>query len=278
MAIITFYTPGKGEAGNTISTVCFATYLGIAENKKNLLIPTGINDNSMENALWPPKKERRSGLFGPNVVGVSQNGMEELNRIIKSNKLSPELIQNYTKVALKGRLELLCGYKGTVDQYKEGQKDFIEVINLAGKSYDNVIVDLDKDLDVQTQSQILDLSDVIVALTTQRADNVKKLAEDIEKGNFTKSKNAIIALGKYDNSTRYNIKNLTRSFLKKYGLVNAIPYNSLVFEAIQEGRIIDLFLQFKNLKIEDDNTFFTGELKRLKESIEKKNREVHMRM
>ena len=274
MAAITFYTAGKEQTGNTVATICFATYLGITHNKKNLLIATGMNEETISSSFWPPRKEKKSGLFGPNLNSVSQNGIEELNRIIKSGKLTPELIQNYTKIALKGRLEILTGYKGEEGLYKTMQKDYPQVVNLAKKAYENVIIDLDRDLDIEVQKQILDSSDVVVALTTQKMDNVKKMAEDIEKGDFPKSKAAIITLGRYDSQSRYNAKNLTRSFLKKSDLVNTIPYNTLVFEATQEGKIIDLFLQFKKLKIQDENTFFMDEMERLRVAIEKKDREM----
>ena len=37
MAVIAFYTNGKEQAGNTISALSLATYIGIEHNKRTLL-------------------------------------------------------------------------------------------------------------------------------------------------------------------------------------------------------------------------------------------------
>ena len=279
MAVITFYTEGKEETGNTVSTVAYATYYSIVESYKSLLISTGLNDNTMDTSLWPTRKEKKSGLFGPNMNLLSQSGMEELNRIIQSNKLSPEMITNYTKVALRDRLELLSGYRGGDEQYKEAQKDYIKVIDLAKSAYDNVIVDLDKGLEMQTKKEILDISDVVIALCTQKFENFEKLFNSInDESGLLKKKNTIIVFGKYNNKTRYNAKNITRNFLKRSETIGIIPYNTLLFEAVQEGKIIDLFLDFRKLKIEDENSFFMNEMKKLKDTIHDKVMQIQMGM
>lgn len=279
MAVITFYTEGKEETGNTVSTVAYATYYSIVESYKSLLISTGLNDNTMDTSLWPTRKEKKSGLFGPNMNLLSQSGMEELNRIIQSNKLSPEMITNYTKVALRDRLELLSGYRGGDEQYKEAQKDYIKVIDLAKSAYDNVIVDLDNGLEMQTKKEILDISDVVIALCTQKFENFEKLFNSInDESGLLKKKNTIIVFGKYNNKTRYNAKNITRNFLKRSETIGIIPYNTLLFEAVQEGKIIDLFLDFRKLKIEDENSFFMNEMKKLKDTIHDKVMQIQMGM
>ena len=43
-----------------------------------------------------------------------------------------------------------------------------------------------------------------------------------------------------------------------------------MFEAIQEEKIIDLFLKLMSLKGKDENTFFVEELKRLSDDIDQK--------
>lgn len=277
MSVITFYTSCKEETGNTVSALAYGTYLGITENKKTLLISTGLNDNTMAESLWPVQRKKMSGLFGPNTNLISQNGMEDLDRMARSNRLSPEVMPNYTRVALKGRLELLNGYKGSQDQYQEVQKQYAQIITFAAKAYDTVIIDLDRCLDLQTKIQIINASDIVVALTTQKAENVKKLSESIAKAELLRHDNSIIAIGKYDDKTKYNAKNISRSILRQTEIVNTIPYNSLIFEATQEGKIIDVFWKFLNLKIKDENTFFIEELKRLEDTIEKKLKELQMR-
>ena len=173
MAVITFYPCCNKETGNTVAATTFATYIGIKKNKRTLLISTGLNDTTVKESLWVVEQKKRSGLFGPNTTSMAQNGMEELDRIIRSNRFTPEIITNYTRVALRERLEALMGYVGKEEQYIEIQKDYPQIVSLASKAYENVIVDMDRDLDIQTQIGILNASDVIVATVPQRISDIQ---------------------------------------------------------------------------------------------------------
>lgn len=274
MAIITFHTYPDEETGNAVSAIAVATYLGITKNKKNLLISTSFNDDTVREAFWGQQTKKRSGLFGPNTNIMSENGIEGLYRIIRSNKISPNIITDYTKVALTSRLEILLGYKGIEDQYKEIQNQYPQIINLASKFYNNVIIAIDQKINTKTKNEILELADVNVEMTTQKNASVRTTAQAIsEKDEFNKIK-SLITLGKYDERSKYNIKNISRNVLKQKRSINSIPYNTLLFEAVQEGQIIDMLLRFLNLKGKDENTFFIEELKRLTEDIEMKDIEV----
>ena len=70
--------------------------------------------------------------------------------------------------------------------------------------------------------------------------------------------------------TKYNVKYITRNLLKRRDLINTVPYNNLFFEASQEGKVIDLFLNLMRVKEKDDNYKFVQELKRLYETVKMK--------
>ena len=70
--------------------------------------------------------------------------------------------------------------------------------------------------------------------------------------------------------TKYNAKNITRNLLRRKDIINTIPYNTLFFEATQEGTVIDLFLNFMRIKEKDENYKFVEELKSLNETIKGK--------
>ena len=270
MAIITFYTDGKDQTGNTTSAMALATYLGIVHNKKTLLISTSFNDNQLKEALWQNQNKKKSGLFGPNNSSVNDNGIEGLDRIMRSNKISPDIITDYAKVALKNRLEILFGYHGDKKQYEEIQTRYTQLLMLASQSYNNVVVDLDNELNPKTKTDILEVSDIVIAMTTQRAENITDISEKINGGTVFKKVNSIMTIGNYDANSKYNIKNISRNLLKQKNFINTIPHNTILFEAMQEGQVIDIFIKFLGLKIKDENTFFIDEIKRLNESIEEK--------
>ena len=271
MAIITFYTYGKEQAGNTAAAISFATYLGITKNKKTLLISTSYNSDEVKRAFWENKSGKKQGLFAPNAdSAMTDNGIEGLDRIIRSNRITPEQITDYTKVVLKDRLEILMGYNGIEETYKEIQKQYPQIETLASKYYDNVIIDLSKQLDEGVQSDILYSSDIVVAITPQKVDNIHNVLELLQVNTKLRKNNTLLALGRYDEESKYNSKNISRNLLKIKKEINTIPYNTLIFEAMQEGRIIDEFLRFLNLKTRDENTMFLEEMKRLNEDIEER--------
>lgn len=274
MAVISFYTCGRDQAGNTTSAMALATFLGIEKNKKTLLISTSLNNDEVKKAFWPTKNKKRSGLFGPNTAAVSDNGIEGLDRIIRSNKISPDIITDYTKVVLKNRLEILFGYKGSQEQYQMIQKNYLQIVNIASKYYNTVILDIDKDLDLKTKLELLNVSDVTIAMTTQKLENIEDSLRIIEQGTALRKVNTMLVLGKYDDRSKYNIKNISRNYLRQKDFINSVPYNTGLFEATQEGQIVDLFLKYLNLKGRDENTFFVDEIKRLNDSIDKKIVEI----
>ena len=273
MSVIAFYTNGKDQTGNTVSAISLATYTGIVQNKRTLFISTSLNNNEIKKALWPTPKTKKIGLLGMSAeiqTGVNDNGIEGLDRVIRSNRISPDIITDYTKVALKGRLDIMLGYNGSEEQYKEIQQQYIKIITLAREVYDTVIIDIDKELEAKTKLEILNAVDIIIAMTTQKLDNINKLIRTIAEGVAFKKSNTIITLGRYDEKSKYNAKNISRNILKSKEIVNTVPYNTVLFEDIQEGKLIDMFLKFLDLNSRDENTFFIEEIKRLKENIEKK--------
>ena len=181
MAVIAFYTSCKEQTGNTVSAISLATYMGIVQNKRTLFISTSLNNNEIKTALWPKQAKKKLGLFDSdiNATNVNENGIEGLDRIIRSNKISPNIITDYTKVALTGRLEILQGYNGSEEKYKEIQKQYLQIITFAKQIYENVIIDIDRELENKNKFEILNASDIVVAMTTQKTENVEKLVKTI---------------------------------------------------------------------------------------------------
>lgn len=274
MAVIAFYTGDREQTGNTIAAMTYATYLGIVRNKRILFISTDLNDNSIRKAVWESQNKKRSGLFGPNTTVMSDNGIEGLDRVIRSNKISPDIITDYTKVALTNRLEFLLGYNGTEDQYKEIQKQYVQIVNMAAKCYDTVIVDVDRKLDIKTQNEILNASNIVIGMTTQKIDDINHLIKRMNEGVALKKEKTLITIGRYDDKSKYNAKNISRSVLKQKNIVNTIPYNTVLFESVQEGKLIDMLIRFLGLKSKDENTFFIDEMRRLEESIDVRIKEL----
>ena len=270
MAIVTFWNGTNEQCGTTSGAIALATQVAIEHNIKVLLISTSFNDRLIKDSFWKEKKKSTFGFISNNNSALDNNGIEGLDRIIRSNKVSPEIIKDYTHVVLTGRLEVLLGLEDSQGQYDLIKERYSQIISLAGKYYDLVIVDLDNKVGQQTVVDILKASDIVVSTVSQRAKKIEKLQEMINKREILKKENTIITLGRYMEDTKYNMKNISRNLLKIKDLVNTIPYNNLFFEATQEAMVIDLLLNLTKVKERDTNYFFVQEIKRLYETIQLK--------
>ena len=270
MAIITVWNGTKEQCGNTLTSVALATQTAIDHNIKVLLISTSLNDRVLKECFWKEKAKKQNpamlgGIMMP-PMGIEKSGVEGLDRIIRSNKMSPDIITDYTRIVLKDRLEVLLGMEGNAAEYDTMKQRYSQIINFANKYYDMVIVDLDKRLGIN-QQEILKKSDVVVAVIPQRVSEINTITEYLKKGNMLKPDNTVITIGKYMEDTKYNIKNITRSILKRKEMVNAIPYNKLFFEASQEGKVIDLFLNLMRITEKDANYDFVTKIKDLIQEV-----------
>ena len=270
MAIVTFWNNTEEQCGTTSSSIALATQVAIEHNIKVLLVSTGFNDRIVKDSFWVEKKKSRFSLFSSNTSSLDNSGVEGLDRIIRSNRISPEIIKDYTQVALTDRLEILLGVEGNSEQYNLIKERYSQIIALASKYYDLVVVDLDNKIGEQSKIDILNESDIVVSMISQRAKQIEKIVEMINKNKILKKDKTIIAIGKYMDQTKYNAKNISRNILKVKDIVNTIPYNNLFFECSQDGKVIDLFINYLQVKEKDENYFFVQEIKRLYETIQMK--------
>ena len=268
MSIVTFWNNGKEQTGKTLSLAAICTRLAIEHNYRILVISTGYQDENLDNCFWENKKVKKNlGLFGPNANVGMQEGISGLARMMKSNKLSPNQITNYTKIILKDRLEILSTFKGGKDEYDDIRRYYSDIINLANNYYDLVLVDLDKQVQDDIADLILENSNLIVVNLSQRLTVINSFMELREEKPILKSKKTLLLIGRYDKYSKYNIKNISR-YLGEKNRVSTLPYNTLFFEACEEAKVPELFLSLRKTIGEDDrNGFFIAEVKRTVDNI-----------
>lgn len=267
MSIVTFWNNGKEQTGKTLSLAAICTYLAIEHNYRILVVSTGYDDDNLDNCFWTPNKTKKNlGLFGPNTNVAMEEGVAGLIKIMKSNKLAPDRITNYTKIIFKDRLEILPTFKGDKNEYNEIRTYYPEIINLANSYYDLVFVDLDKQVQDDISDTILSNSNLIVANLSQRLTSINKFMELREEKKILKSNKTLLLIGRYDKFSKYNIKNISR-YLGEKNKVSTLPYNTLFFEACEEASVPDLFLKLKKIGEDDRNGFFVSEVKRTVENI-----------
>lgn len=155
--------------------------------------------------------------------------------------------------------------------------NYPEIIQLASKYYDIVLVDLGKRMSQQNANNIIQISDIVIVNLTQRLKNIDDFIELRENDDFYKRRNIMLLIGRYDSFSKYNTKNITR-YLKERELVGVIPYNTLYFEACSEGKIIDFFLKMRNIDEADRNYMFIKEVGNFINKIIYKIQELQMKI
>ena len=274
-SVITCINNLDEESGKTMSLVAIATYMAINYNEKILVISTTNKEDKIKSCYFEEQqvKKLRLGLFGDKTSTIdTESGIEGIAKMVRSNKLTPEVITNYTRVVFKDRLEIILGY-----QPKEGKQEDIDVteideeypnlISIAKMYYDRILVDLDNNLSEELRQRIVDHSDLVIVNTSQNLNSIKKLKTKKENSPLLQSSKTLILVGRYDKFSTYNAKNITR-FLGEKNQVLTIPYNTLLFEASNEAGVPDLFLRLKRISdIDDRNAIFMQEVKRATENI-----------
>lgn len=133
MSIITFVNNIKEETGKSMSLVAIATYMAIEYNNKVLILSTTDKKDKIKSCFFEDKqvKKIRLGIFGENKSTLdTESGIEGIAKIVRSNRLTPDMITNYTKVVFKDRLEILLGAERKEKQNTEQMKINEEYINV----------------------------------------------------------------------------------------------------------------------------------------------------
>ena len=274
MSIVTFWGSGKEQVGKTLAVVAIATNMAIEHNKKILVVSASYNNDTLKNCYWNEETTKKNSIFTPKAGVELENGIEGLAKIIQSNKATPDLITNYTKVVFKDRLEILLGFEEkTLSTSEEVAKIYSDIVQVAGKYYDMVFVDLDNEINSIGADEILKKSDLVIAMTSQKIASIKTMQE--KKIALPQNK-VMLIIGRYDRRSKYTIKNLTRMFKEKKEILT-IPYNTLYFEASQEGGVPDLFLRLRRIEDKNDgNFFFIEQVKKATQEIINKIQEDKM--
>ena len=264
MPIISFWgTEDSAQLCTTATMTAVAAMLPIKYEYKTLMTQTHYDDMSLESAFFNMDKLGSKGS-----LDIADTGVDALDRLLRSNKLTPENISNYAKSILKGRLELLYGtFKNDQDSYSRILETFPLIIDYASQFYDIVLVDLNKGYDSAEINQILQKSDLIVLSMSQNRQMLKKIFKSIDTLKILQEKTIIPVLGRYDRFSVYNTKNIARSFNFKKPIYT-IPYNTQFFDACNEGRALNFLLENANADMSTDrNGYFLSEVSNLVDAI-----------
>lgn len=261
MAIVTFWNDGKVETNQSMTIAAIATALAINYDYKILIVNTKYKDVALERAFEP--KHNVNTLFTKGKTDLAM-GLSGVVKAIASNKTSPEIITNYTKIILRN-LELLTD-KNTDDEEFDRYKNYIkDILKLANRYYDLVLVDLEGDIEEQDVKEIIEMSAVKVATLVQNLNVIDDYIEQKEKNLVLQDKNWLVSMGKYDAKSKYTIKNVSKYIKEKK--IHGIPYNTMFAMDAPEGKVADYIIRFKRVKPTHINAEFVKSIDKEAEEI-----------
>lgn len=281
MAIIGFWSGSKKETGQTVSICSIATYMAVEHNYKILLLDATFDDDSMERGFWKVEKNNKKDFAKQLNKGKMDiaSGAEGLVSAVASNKATPEVITNFTRVVFKNRLDVVCGLKTKVfADFRKSLMLYKDLIKAADKYYDLVFVDLPKTLDDEITKVLLETSNIIVYNFTKNLKQADEYLELMEKYPDILVREKIIPLlSNGDEETVYNVKNYTRYIGEKKEICT-VPYNPSFVKNISEAGIAQFFITSRLAgKVNDKNGEFVKAVEGTSKRIVEKLKELKLK-
>lgn len=267
MAIISFWSGEDKSSAQTLSMAAVATHMSILHNYKVLVIDAGFDDDTLERCFWNTKNKKSvAQTLNKGKIDLA-SGAEGLVSAVASNKTSPEIVRNYTKVVFKNRLDVLVGLKTKIfEDYEKSLMLYKDLINTANKYYDLVFVDLPKTVKKDYTRAILDISSVIIYTMPQNLKLIDEYVANINSQTILKKGNVIPVLTNANDDSKYNVKNTTRYIGAKSDIAS-IQYNSNFMEAASEAGVANFFLKTRlSTNAMDKNAIFVNSV----DSVSKK--------
>ena len=281
MAIIGFWSGSKKETGQTVSICSIATHMAVEHNYKILLIDATFDDDTMERGFWKIEKNNKKDFAKQLNKGKMDiaSGAEGLVSAVASNKATPEVITNFTRVVFKNRLDVVCGLKTKV--YADFRKSLMlykDLIKAADKYYDLVFIDLPKTLDDEITKVLLETSNIIVYNFTKNLKQADEYLEYMEKYPDVLTREKIIPLlSNGDEETVYNVKKYTRYIGEKKEICT-VPYNPTFVKNISEAGIAQFFITSRLAgKVNDKNGEFVKAVEGTSKRIVEKLKELKLK-
>lgn len=251
MPRVVFWSPENSMTGSTHAIIAVSTIMGIAHKATNLLMQGHFNSKKIESSFTPYDDLIASGAFDNASLGVSA-----LIRLVTSNKLTSDAIQNYAKPVLKERLDVLYGMNSKErDDYNDLVNNLPYITRKAAEIYDLVFVDLPKDSDEKFKTDTLADAEIVVCVVNQDEVKLNNFFEKINNMEELKDKTKLYLIADYEPRSRYNVLNIKNKYRIK-DPIYPIPHNYLFADACNTGNVIDFFYRNLNADPKDYNGMF----------------------
>lgn len=262
MARVVFWSPTEQMTGCTHAIIAVSTIMGMKHKATSLLMHGNYNSKKIESAYTP-----YSDLVESKVLENSNIGMSALVRLVTSNKLTADAIQNYAKPVLKERLDILYGMNsGDKEGYLELVNKLPYITRKASEVYDLIFLDLPKKREEKFVKDTLADAEIIVCVVNQDAVKLDRFFDQINNMEEIKNKPKLLVIADYEDKSKYNVFNIKNRYRVKEPLY-VIPHNLFFTDACNDGSVIDFLYRNINAESRDYNGFFIEQVSEIAEKI-----------
>lgn len=254
---IAFWSPwhGRGTTSNCIAT---ALSFSLNYNANCLLTHSQYVRSTMEQAFL-------SGDENEDILKFNDTGIDSLERLVKGGQLLPEDFNNYCRVLIKDRLDLLTGSKKSNKTLYSSSigSTILNILDTAKQCYDFTFIDVNSGVFDDITKKVLKSSDIVVVTLEQN----EKVLNDFfqEQYKMFENQTLIICLGKFDTKSKCSKKYINVNFNYK-NTIYGIPYCTDFLDAINNHQVLKFFYTNSSYP-KKENIFFFDEVNALSNRI-----------
>ncbi len=261
MAKVVFWSPFKDAVGCSHVAVAVSSIMGITHKSTCLLMHSNFDTKKLESCFT-----LYNDLNTGDVLVDSSLGIGSVIRLLKSNKLTPDAIQNYAKPVLKGRLDILYGMEASQGEDSEVLKNLPYIIKKSDEIYDVVFIDLTKTANEEYVQEVLADADIVVTVINQDYIKIEEYFTKYANLELLKNKNKLLVIGNYENKSKYNTSNIKFKYRYKDSIY-AVPHNYSFSDACNDGNVLDFLYRNINADSKDYNGYFISQTSQIVEKI-----------
>ncbi len=251
MSRVVFWSPYESMTGNTHAAVAVSTLMGMTHKVSSLLMQANFHSCKMESSFTPYDELKQSGVFESSNIGINA-----LIRLVSSNKLTADSIQNYAKPVLKDRLDVLYGMNADdIDGYNQIINNLPYVTRKADEIYDLVFIDMPKNFSKKTIKDTISDAEIVVCVINQDTVKFSDFFNIISTNEILKDKKKIIVIADYEQSSKYNVMNIKWKYRVKDPIFT-VPHNYMFADACNSGAVVDFLYKNINADPKDYNGNF----------------------
>ncbi len=225
--IVAFSSTHHGQTGTTTNALAIAICSSLKHHLKVLLASSAYGSAKLTNYLLPKTKDDN----------LTSAGTNDLMRLARSGLLKPNAIANYTIPILKhSLLDVLADYSLNNND-EQDIEIFTQILKLAERSYDLVILDVGSILADTNSNKLLNAADNIVLSSNQNLD-VLKAVKEIRTEQALLS-DCFVCLGNYEANLKFKQRQV-KKYLKTNKVFHII-HDSQLLDLMNDGNLLDYF-------------------------------------